>query len=255
MDQTGSVLAAGIVILGIFSILFAAGVRHEGSAQELDIFTAHRRQALDVARGGIEALRVQYDKKYDTITGTLALGPDEPVDENSTLATAAGKDPTDPSRVVLMSRATVAGVMETIRVTLASTPGGGLFENFFGETTVATEGNITVSGSADVTVEEPVYYSGKTVNGSGTVQIPRSITDKPDIPDIDTVRAQASAYVDSLVFDRVVSNLGTDVVTANTRLTKEYKKNGSGNARLEVKNGSWLVIDGSLSISGSVNFY
>ena len=44
-------------------------------------------------------------------------------------------------------------------------------------------------------------------------------------------------------------------MTANTRLTKEYKKNGSGNARLEVKNGSWLVIDGSLSISGSVNFY
>ncbi len=40
MDQTGSVLAAGIVILGIFAVLFAAGVRHEGSAQELDIFIA-----------------------------------------------------------------------------------------------------------------------------------------------------------------------------------------------------------------------
>lgn len=114
MDQTGSVLAAGIVILGIFSVLFAAGVRHEGSAQELDIFTAHRRKALDVARGGIEALRVQYDNKYDTVTGTLSLGPDEPVDENCTLATSAGKDPTDPSRVVLMSRA-ITTAMSTAR--------------------------------------------------------------------------------------------------------------------------------------------
>jgi hypothetical protein len=237
MDQRGSVLAAGVVILGIFAVLFTAGVRHEGSAQELDIFTAHRRKALDVARGGIDRLLMEFSKDYkasDCTTGDLPSP-----DDQSTLHAKVLKDPS--GAVTLTSIATVAGVRETIAVTLEQS-GGGLFEGLFGERTLAAGGTVTAENNCEGSVDSPVYYGSLERKNNAKITLPDSVG-LTDIPTVDTVK---SAILDRYAppgvdYDQIVTAIPSGIITQNTlvNLGKDPYK-FSGTSEINVAPGAWL---------------
>ena len=240
MDERGSVLAAGVVILGIFAVMFTAGVRHEGSAQELDILTAHRREALDVSRGGMDALLKKF---YDNpgIDGPVASG-DYPaeldVDNNG-------------NTVVLTSKATVAGVSETVTVELRREEQNA-FENFLGGITIAAKKDITGTVALLSHIEEPVYYGDrnqlKWLNWLSYDL--RKTTQQIDIPTPDDVEQATNAQLAALSSAKKVSSLG-DNVTISQNTWYKVGSNGKGEykpKKLTVNANTWLVIEGSLII-------
>lgn len=235
MDQNGSVLAAGIVILGIFAVIFAAGVRHEGSAQELDIFTAHRRKALDIARGGIDRLLMEFSERYeitDCTTGDLPAP-----DHQSTLHSRATKSAS--GAVTLTSIATVAGVRETVSVTLEPS-GGGLFESIFGERTLAAGGTVFAKNNSQGSVDSPVYYGNLDRKSNAKITIPNSVG-TVDIPTVDEVKtAILNRFTPPHVtYSKTVNAIPTSTVTQNTFVTKNSHTFKS-TTEISVAEGAWL---------------
>ncbi len=112
-NQKGSVLVAGIIILGVFAVLLAAGVRQEGSAQALNIVISHRREAQDLARGGIDQLLYEL-RSIDNPADWTPVGKSDPQGGWSTKLAAEPKGKT----LTLRSTATVSGVLKRMK------PGG-----------------------------------------------------------------------------------------------------------------------------------
>ncbi len=239
IDERGSVLAAGIVILGIFAVLFASGVRHEGSAQALDIFTAHRREALDIARGGIDSLQAAYNGNYDSVVGFPAMPEPTTVSGNSSLAAVARRN-TD-GTVALVSTAVVSGVRETVTVTLEAATGG-LFEHLFGERTLAGGGYIYLRNNAAGSVEEPVYYPPGKLQRSGNAKItfPAS-TGTAVIPGTDVV--------EQAILQRFQTDgAGYQNLPDNEISNVSYSGNFVTNKAVTMKN--QVQLDGNLVVNG-----
>ncbi len=249
MDQTGSMLAAGIVILGVFAVLFTAGVRQEGSAQAMDILTAHRRKALDIARGGIDKLLMEFNKSFNV--ADCKVGDLTPPDVLSTLRTKAKKDAAT-GEVTLTSIATVSGVPETVSVTLAPLTGG-LFESLFGQRTLATNGTVYLRNNSKGTVEGPVYYPpGHIVRDKNSkVNIPLS-TGTVEIPDVNTVKTAIQSQFNATAtgYNKLPSNniSGKVVYVGNYVTSKSVTLSGSG---FDFQLDGNLVVNGSVSTSNN----
>ncbi len=268
MDQTGSVLAAGVVVLGIFAVLFAAGVQREGAAQELDIFTAHRRKALDVARGGIDKLLMEFKQK-DSVSDCYS-GVTSNDEENWELASNAIQ--MDSNTVLLTSEATVAGVTETVKVTLKRQEGegGNVFQNFLGGITLAARNKISGHASRKPDVEQPVYYGEDNcyltyrsgiIFGKTKIYDLQKTTKEMHIPtpeDLDyAIRTQLTQMRDNGEFVEVneLTHKWNTTIKKNTWITT---KAGKGTIKpwgflseLKVEKDQWLVIEGSLDIWGA----
>lgn len=270
MDERGSVLAAGVVILGIFAVMFTAGVRHEGSAQELDILTAHRRKALDIAKGGMDKLLMEFNQRYRTSDCSTAATQDE--DEHWELVPSVSTPTAD--TVVLTSKATVSGVSETVKVTLQKQGGDNPFENFLGGITLASRQGISGStGWTQPDIEQPVYYGPEAckltynrwvipILWSETVNYNlQKTTQRIDIPLAEDIDAAVRAQLASITFTDNRTDLPREgwlnpntVIRENTWVKTP---GGTGTispfllaSHLTVEEGKWLVIEGSLNIWG-----
>lgn len=242
MDQTGSVVAAGIVILGIFTVMFAAGVRHEGSAQELDIFTAHRRKALDLARGGIDRLLMEFSKENDVNDCTTGDLPAP--DYQSTLKAIASKDGSGVAR--LTSSATVGKARETVTVTLEPS-GGGLFAGLFGKRTLASGGTVHAKNHSTGSVDSPVYYPGEVDREThAKIAIPES-EGTVDVPAVDRVKSAVLARLSTtgIVYGKKVSTIPSGTITQNTLVTASQQL--SGTREINVAAGACLAVSGGVS--------
>ncbi len=255
INEGGSVLAAGVIVLGIFSVLFATGVRQEGSAQELDILTAHRRKALDVARGGMDKLLMEFNQNSRVSDCSTALIENDV--ENWQLAPAATQ--LDDNTVLLTSQATISGVSETVTVTMHrdESEGGNPFQNFLGGITIAARDDITGNCLLSLSsIGSPVYYGARrpsiTYVGLPLLKKTEAQIDIPTIEDVDVaVRAQV-ASLSIAPANRVNTLPRRAEIAENTRVTpKSGTLKPSGNS-LKVNAGKWLIVDGSLNMTAGL---
>ncbi len=251
-DQKGSVLAAGVIILGIFSVMFAAGVRSEGSAQVLDIITANRRSALDVARGGMEQLLKELNEVKD-VNAWIPLGQDCPEEGWQTELTAELKG----SNLQLRSKGTVRGVSETISVDLEAY-GESILRPVLGKVVFAAGNKLEtkLSGSAAVVVDGPIYAQNiQWDEGKGRSPTP-GVTNVGStfIQTLDEVAEEIWSQLESSnyrYFAPYIGPTGTKadiVVGADTRWEGKTLQCSS----LEVKEGTTLVVEGSLDVGKSL---
>lgn len=273
MDQGGSMLVAGIVILGIFAVMFSAGVRQEGSAQELDIRTAHRRKALDVAKGGMDKLLMEFTQRYKTSDCSTLVTKDE--DEHWELIPSVSTPNAD--TVVLTSKATVAGVSETVKVTLRKDEGTNPFSNFLGGITMASREEISGNtGWTEPDIEQPVYYDNGEEEEDCKLTYKTGFPLWPDINDYNLekttqqINIPTSQEIDAAVRAQIAGITFTDYRTTlprdgffnpSTTIKKNTWITPSGNDPIEplflasyltVEEGKWLVIEGSLKIWGLI---
>lgn len=253
LNEAGSALAFGVILLGVFSLLFAAGVRQEGNAQELDIHTAHHRKALDVARGAIDEMLELFFRDFD-------LGDCEPIndsdpDENWDVVCTAAAGLND--SVWITAKAGVAGVHETVKVRLDQY----LWGDLLGQGTLVVGGDLEVVVDANQGADGIGVYGDAYIGGSkdlsrayGRFDIyGNELTHLPDpIPTPDEMRASVMSAIDDIVFEVTVEGLtvgpsDTVVIDRHTRVTK---KSIAVNGNLVIMPGCWLVADKGITANG-----
>ncbi len=132
-----------------------------------------------------------------------------------------------------------------------------MFENLFGQATIAAGGYLSIGGSGSLNIDGLVTYKGDDPVGAKAGYVPPKTKKELTIPSVEKTEAQIwenyggppDTEVDGLKGAKIVIEEDT-IVRGSVKLSES-----GGDRRLEVKNGSWLVIDGgNLEIAGSGTF-
>lgn len=128
LGQAGGALVYALLVFGLAGVILAASVSQEGSARTLNVRTAQRRVAIDMARGsmdemlarleGIEYELGKWDRERDERDRPIISRSDTGW---SVVTTAEGIG----SGIEVVSVATVREVSETVTVWLEPDPSGG----------------------------------------------------------------------------------------------------------------------------------
>lgn len=261
LGETGSVLVYAVVLFGLCAVILAGSVSKESSARTLNIQTGQRRNALDLARGGVdEMLMALYQKDFDLTkcpgysAGVSSITREDPP-EGWTLSVTAREEAVN--SILVEGHATVRQVSETVRVWLEPYS----LQDIFSDGAIVggqdAETKFTGSNKDGCQIKGNVLLGGEwkcQKKDQGKFRVDGKLLEKVpvSVPKPEEIQAQVLAAAAKKSWPgSVPTGQQHIVISSDTKI--EGGLSIKGNGSLTVEEDTWLYVKGKLTANGNID--
>lgn len=261
--ESGFALVYVLVLFGVFVVILASSVSHQGSAQALNIQTGQRRKALDLARGVVdEMLSALFTNGFDLSrcpnysqgsgTSTITQEPEDTAENWIATATAGkGLD----GFICIVGEARLAGVSETVQVKLEPC----FFLDLYSDGVIVAADDVEVefkNKAQGLEVHGNIYAGDELsikgdikkveVHGQRLENYPVRIPEPKDVKR--HVEARIDPKLNSGIWYELDGSGNNDIVVYDDTIVRGDLS--VSNRKLLVEPGAWLHVKGDLKASG-----